>query len=273
MDKEKLIKDIEEEVAKVVNDMIIRNEIKETTAMFIKHKVKEHRLARFYAKWKCHKYQPTMTEFANAAVRGIVACSGTADEKACDFLDFVLNPGMRGLRSYLKGTKDFLVWLERIKLQYPELPPLFSIITMDFTCMYPTIPDDLVLPAVREYLDSRNVKEPSTEKTMELLEVVRKNNYFEFVVKNFHQIGGTSIGKKHAPPLACLAAGKLEEEMIFTANISKEKVLDDLTNNDEKSRFYKRFIDNMIAAFMGTEEEAKDFVDWMNTLWPGLKFT
>ena len=108
---------------------------------------------------------------------------------------------------------------------------------------------------------------------MELLEVVRKYNYFEFGEKNFHQIGGTSIGKKHAPPLACLAAGKLEEEVIFTANIFKEKVLDDLTNNDEKSRFYKRFIDDMIAAFMGTEEEAKDFVDWMNTLWPGLKFT
>ena len=29
----------------------------------------------------------------------------------------------------------------------------------------------------------------------------------------------------------------------------------------------------MIAAFLGTEQEAKDFVDWMNTLWPGLKFT
>jgi hypothetical protein len=226
VDKEKLIKDIEEEVANVVDSMVARNEIKETTAQFVKHKAKEHRLARFYTKWKCHKYQPTMTEFANAAVRGIVSCSGTADEKACDFLDFVLNPGMRGLRSYLTGTKDFLIWIETLKDQYPELPPLFSIITMDFTCMYPTIPDDLVLPAVRDYLESRRVAEPSTEKTM-----------------------------------ACLAAGKLEEEAIFTADIFKNKVLKDTSNNDEKSRFYKRFIDDMIAAFLGTEQEAKDFVD------------
>ena len=30
----------------------------------------------------------------------------------------------------------------------------------------------------------------------------------------FQQVGGTSIGKKHAPSLCCLGAGKLEEEQI-----------------------------------------------------------
>ena len=29
----------------------------------------------------------------------------------------------------------------------------------------------------------------------------------------------------------------------------------------------------MIAAFIGTREEAEEFVECMNTLWPGLKFT
>ena len=28
-----------------------------------------------------------------------------------------------------------------------------------------------------------------------------------------------------------------------------------------------------MAVFLGTEEEAVEFVAWMNTLWPGLKFT
>jgi hypothetical protein len=58
----------------------------------------------------------------------IVSCSGTtADEAACDFLDFI---GMQKLRSYLQGTKDFLVWVEKLKQQYPILPPLFSILTI-----------------------------------------------------------------------------------------------------------------------------------------------
>ena len=87
---------------------------------------------------KCHKYEPTMYEFGQAAVRGIVACVGTPTENACDFLDFILNPGMRELRSYLKGTKDFLIWIEKLKVQYPDLPPLLSFLTIDYTAMYPT---------------------------------------------------------------------------------------------------------------------------------------
>ena len=35
----------------------------------------------------------------------------------------------------------------------------------------------------------------------------------------------------------------------------------------------KRFIDDMIAAFIGTRQEAVQFVECMNTLWEGLKFT
>ena len=91
-----------------------------------------------------------MFEFGQAAVRGIVACVGTPTENACDFLDFVLNPGMRELRSYLKGTKDFLIWIENLKRQYPDLPPLFSFLTIDYTAMYPNMKDNLAMPAVKE---------------------------------------------------------------------------------------------------------------------------
>ena len=146
--------------------MVRNKEIKETTGEYILHKTKEHKVGRYYINWKCHKYPPTQCEFANAAVRGIISCKGTPDEKVCDFLDFVLNPGMQKLQSYLKGTKDFLIWVEKLKQQYPELPPLFSIITMDFKAMYPSMPDALVMPALKDYFNSRREKIPRTEKTM-----------------------------------------------------------------------------------------------------------
>ena len=132
IDKDDTIKHIEEEIERVLNVMIARNEIRAQTAEFIRHKASKHEVARFYIKWKTHKYEPTMTEFAQAAIRGIVSCSGTADENACDFLDFILNPGMRDLPSHLGGTKDFLVWIEKLKVQYPELPPLFGFLTVDY---------------------------------------------------------------------------------------------------------------------------------------------
>ena len=191
----------------------------------------------------------------------------------CDYLDFLLNPGMQNLKSYLKGTKDFLLWVEKLKVQYPELPPLFSILTMDFKAMYPSMPDELVMLAVKGYLNSKKVRTPSTEKTLQLLEIVKNNNYMEFGEKLFQQDGGTSIGKKHAPPLACLGAGKIESDSIYPSQLFQELFLDDKENNNVEDRFWKRFIDDIIAVMHGTREEAKVFVDWMNSLWTGIEFT
>ena len=109
---------------------------------------------------------------------------------------------------------------------------------------------------------------------MELLELTRKHNYFEFGDDEcFQQVGGTSIGKKHDPPLACLAAGKLEEEKHFNTEIFKTKISNYTSSDDEKDKFYKRYIDDMITAFVGSEQEVIAFVVWMKTLWPGLEFT
>ena len=80
-DKIALIENVEEEILTIVAKMIEDGEILETTANYITHKSKEHKVARFYCNWKCHKYSPTQTEFSAAAVRGIVSCIGTPDEK------------------------------------------------------------------------------------------------------------------------------------------------------------------------------------------------
>ena len=128
--------------------------------------------------------------------------------------------------------------------------------------MYPSMPDDLVLPAVRDYLDSRTYQnKPSTRRTMELLEVTRNNNYFEFGEHLYKQEGGTSIGKKHAPDTACLGAGKFEEYLILPSEEFQNIVLNDNTTGDNKNRFYARFIDDMLAATNCTGDEARQFVD------------
>ena len=41
---------------------------------------------------------------------------------------------------------------------------------------------------------------------------------------------------------------------------------------DEADRFFGRFIDDMLSLTNGTEAEAVEFVNWLNTLWPGIKF-
>ena len=79
--------------------------------------------------------------------------------------------------------------------------------------------------------------------------------------KVFKQTVGTSIGNKHGLDLCCLGAGKLEEDLIFPAERFKNLVLDDQSNDDPKERFFRRFIDNMFTATVGTEQQTKKFVD------------
>ena len=270
---ENLIQSVETEISHVIDACVESGEILPTTGTFIKHKVKKHSLAKFYCNWKTHKYQPTQTEFALAAVRGIVSCSGTSDENLASFLDFILNPGMKQQRAYLKGTKDFLMWMEEFKKQYSQLPPFFGFLTVDYCSMYPSMPDNLILPAVREYLESRTEKKPATATTLQLLEITQRNNYFEFADKVFQQVGGTSIGKKHAPSLCCLGAGKLEEDILFPSEQFRNLVLKDNRTQDESDRFFGRFIDDMLALMNGSRADADYFVQWLNSIWPGIKFT
>ena len=118
---------------------------------------------------------------------------------------------------------------------------------MDFEAIYPSTPDNLAMPAVREYLDSRTTMRPSTEMTMRLLDTVKSSNYFEFGEQLFEQTGGVSIGKKHGPAFCCLAAGKLEEDIIYPSERFKLKVMDDKFSPDENQRFWKCLIDDIIA--------------------------
>ena len=84
---------------------------------------------------------------------------------------------------------------------------------------------------------------------------------------------GLVLGKNMPPPFACLGAGKLEEDKIFPSERFQNLVLNDLDSQDNKDRFDTRFIDDKLAAFLGTKDQAVEFVNWLNTLWPGLTFT
>jgi hypothetical protein len=73
--------------------------------------------------------------------------------------------------------------------------------------------------------------------------------------------------------LACLGARRLESETIYPSHNFKTLVLDDKENNCEEDRFWKRFIDDIVAAMQGSRDDAERFVEWMNTLWDGIEFT
>ena len=85
---------------------------------------------------------------------------------------------------------------------------------MDVVGLYPNIPHEEGLSALRKRLETRKEKYVSTENITDIAEVVLKNNIFTFGKKTLKQKPGTAIGTKFAPPYSILFMAELEEEII-----------------------------------------------------------
>ena len=81
---------------------------------------------------------------------------------------------------------------------------------MDVVGLYPNIPHDEGLPALRKLFDERDGKDVSTDTLVELAELVLKNNIFDFNEKTLKQKRGTTIETK---PYSISFMAELEEKV------------------------------------------------------------
>ena len=85
---------------------------------------------------------------------------------------------------------------------------------MEGVGLYPSIPQEAGLRALREALDQQDEKGIPTEVLVKMVESVLGNNYSEFNIKIKQQVSGTAIGTKFAPPYACLFMDKFETSFL-----------------------------------------------------------
>ena len=107
---------------------------------------------------------------------------------------------MKSGTSYIKDTNDFLPKLKNLK----KVPDNVILVTADVIGLYPSIPHNEVLEVLKKQLGNFYEKSIPTEDLVKMAEFVLKNNYFEFDSNVKHQISGTAIGTKFAPPYACI---------------------------------------------------------------------
>ena len=81
--------------------------------------------------------------------------------------------------------------------------------TIDVVGLYPNIPHNEVLIAMRIALDLRKDKRILTEFLIELAECVLRNNIFEHNLSFSKQLRGTTIGTKMASSYATIFLGDL----------------------------------------------------------------
>ena len=84
----------------------------------------------------------------------------------------------------------------------------------DVVGLYPSVPDEVGLRALREALDKRDEKTIPSEELFVIAQFVLKNNYFQFGKKIKHQISGTEIGTKFARSYACVFMSDLETKFL-----------------------------------------------------------
>ena len=128
-------------------------------------------------------------------------------ENMSAFLNFHLQPLAQAMKSDIKDTNDFLNKLRSL----PKLPGNIILCTVDAVGLYPNIPHEEGLSALRKRLDNRMDKYISSDTLCDLAEVVLKNNTFKFGKKSSKQKRETTTGTKFEPLYSILLMAELVE--------------------------------------------------------------
>ena len=101
-------------------------------------------LGKFCLLPKIHK------RLENVPERQIISNCGASAEKASEFLDFYLKSIMQNGGSYIKHSNDF-----KSKIKNIDIPNDALLVTADVVGLYPSIPHEAGLSALREAFDKR----------------------------------------------------------------------------------------------------------------------
>ena len=205
--------------------------------------VKDPKFGSFYLLPKIHK------QLHDIPGRPVISNCGYYTENISSFLDFHLQPLAREVKSYIKDTNDFLKKLRSL----PNLPDDIILCTVDVVGLYPNIPHEEGLSALRKRLDLRQEKDVTTSTLAELAEVVT------FKEKTLKQKRGTAIGTKFAPPYSILFMAELEEEILSEIEL--------------KPYLWWRYIDDIFFLWEHGEEKLKRFIEHLNEKHSTIKFT
>ena len=179
----------------------------------IKHFSDEYRKATNFGKLyflpKIHK------RFHNVPVRPVISTCARPTEKCSEFLDYHLKPLAQKGQSYIKDSGDFIKKTRNLV----SIPENAILVTADVVGLYPSIPHEAGLKALREVFDKREQQTIPTNELIKRTDFVLKNNYFEFNKQTKQQISGTAIGTKFAPPYACLFMDKIETTFLQTQEL------------------------------------------------------
>ena len=120
------------------------------------------------------------------------------------------------------------------------IPDNAILVTADVVGLYPSIPHQAGLTALKEALDRSLSKKIPTDDLIRMAEFVLSNS------DAFQQISGTAIGTKFAPPYACIYMDQVEQKF--------------LAMQINQPLIWLRYIDDLFFIWTHGEKELEKFV-------------
>ena len=127
--------------------------------------------------------------------RPIISGSGSFTENISLYVEHHIKELANKHPSHLQDSPDFLREIEKLnEMQIIEEGDI--LVSIDVSGLYTNIPQSEGLEAVSDALEERNDKRIPSDYIVKLLELVLKNNIFEFNRELFIQMIGTAMGTK-----------------------------------------------------------------------------
>jgi len=203
----------------------------------------------------------------NLKFRPIISSTFAPTSHISAFIDEILKPIIPEVRSYCRDTYHFL---EKLR-QQPLINSNTLLVSFDIISLYTSIPHSLGLDSVKFWLDKEKDKLPDrfpADFILSGIDLILKNNYFQFCDNIYLQKAGTAMGTKMAPTYAILVMGFLEEKMytiikdIYHPNIG-ERIINS----------WVRYIDDCWITWYEEYGTIDLFQTILRNLHPSIQFT
>ena len=177
-------------------------------------------------------------------------------------METILKQLLAFIPTHLWDTRDFLARAaEQCRSQpLPEGSIFFSI---DVVNLYGSIPVEEAIEAAKQKLDEHRQDIEtfglSRDDICALLDQCLHNNVFSFGDDFYRQKQGIAMGNPCAPPLAIIFLDRFEQQA--------------LANAVHKPAFFVRYIDDYAGIWTHGEETLLEFLQYLNSLHPHLRFT
>ena len=139
------------------------------------------------------------THKPNCPVRLTFSSVGSVTRPLSTVLDHVyLKPAIKAgsCTRRLGDTRETLLFIEEVNdfLWSQSIENKPNIFSLDVVNFFPSVLQDLALPAITKVLENRNIKKAEAKAVSEGLKVVRDGNFFKRQNEFYNQISGCALG-------------------------------------------------------------------------------